>query len=218
MSYMLLCVLPNEIVATIYDFKKENAKKVITNYLRIAKMRRAAFLWLIFPFIEFSVMSLYTITIADKLDERIQTTHTNLTILLNSQFSRSTYNREMWRTLLNRVSKLLMYFYNKLATNNCLKNSNINYKYFKASVELWFKLCQKNYFWVYLSYLKTIKKSDRIVNAIIFKTIKNFADFRWSPIIVPDGLPSQWFGSNILRNCLYNYKLTTGTQRERSRY
>lgn len=214
MSYMLLCVLPNEIVTTIYDFKRENAKSVINNYLRIAKMRRAAFL----SCIEFSVMSLYTITIDGKPDELIQKVHTNLTILLNSQFSRSTYNREMWRKLLNRVSKLLMYFYNKLATNNCLKNSNINYKYFKASVELWFKLCQKNYFWLYLSYLKTTKKSDRIVKAIIFKTIKNFADFRWSPIIVPDGLPSQWLGSELMRNCLYNYKLTTGTQRERSRY
>jgi len=110
---MLLCVLPNEIVATIYDFKKENAKKVITNYLRIAKMRRTAFL----SFINFSVRSLYTITIADKPDELIQTTHTNLTILLNSQFSRSTYNREMWRTLLNRVSKLLMYFYIEINKN-----------------------------------------------------------------------------------------------------
>lgn len=213
MSYMLLCVLPNEIVTTIYDFKRENAKSVINNYLRIAKMRYAAFLY----FIEFSVMS-HTITIDGKPDELIQKIHTNLTILLNSQFSRSTYNREMWRKLLNRVSKLLMYFYNKLATNNCLKNSNINYKYFKASVELWFKLCQKNYCWVYLSYLKTTKKSDRIVKAITFKTIKNFADFRWSPIIVPDGLPSQWFSSELMRNCLYNYKLTTGTQRERSRY
>jgi len=214
MSYMLLSVLPNEIVTTIYNFKRENAKTVINNYLRIAKMRRAAFL----SFIEFSVMSLYTFMIDGKLDELIQKIHTNLTILLNSQFSRSTYNREMWRKLLNRVSKLLMYFYNKLATNNCLKNSNINYKYFKASVELWFKLCQKNYFWLYLSYLKTTKKSDRIVKAIKFKNIKNFAYFRWSPIIVPDGSPSQWFGSELLRNCLYNYKLTTGTQRERSRY
>ena len=211
---MLLSVLPNEIVTTIYNFKRENAKTVINNYLRIAKMRRAAFL----SFIEFSVMSLYTFMIDGKLDELIQKIHTNLTILLNSQFSRSTYNREMWRKLLNRVSKLLMYFYNKLATNNCLKNSNINYKYFKACVELWFKLCQKNYFWFYLSYLKTIKKSDRIVKAIIFKTIKNFAVFRWSPIVVSDWSPSHLFGSDLERNCLYNYKLTTGTQRERSRY
>ena len=216
MSYMLLSVLPNEIVTTIYNFKRENAKTVINNYLRIAKMRRAAFL----SFIEFSVMSLYTFMIDGKLDELIQKIHTNLTILLNSQFSRSTYNRDMWRKLLNRVSKLLMYFYNKLATNNCLKNSNINYKYFKASVELWFKLCQKNYFWFYLSYLKTIKprKANCLVKAITFKTIKNFADFRFSPIIVPDGSPLEWFGPQLMRNSLYNYKLTTGTHRERSRY
>ena len=185
---MLECVFPAEIVAMIYHFKNaKNAKIVINNYVRIAKMRRAAFL----SFIDFSVMSLYTITIADKPDELIQTTHRNLTILLNSQFS-STYSREMWRTLLNRVSKILMYYYNKLATNNCLKNSNINYKYFKACVELWFKLCQKNYFWLYLSYLKTIKprKANCLVKSITFKTIKNFADFRFSPIIVPDGSPS----------------------------
>ena len=211
MSYMLSCVLPYEIVALIYHFK--NAKIVINNYVRIAKMRRAAFL----SFIEFSVMSLYTITIADKPDELIQTTHTNLTILLNSQFSCSTYSREMWQTLLNRVSKILMYYYNKLATNNCLKNSNINYKYFKACIELWFKLCQKNYFWLYLSYLKTIKprKTDCLVKAITFKTIKNFADFRFSPII---GSHLECFSPQLLRNSLYNYKLTTGTQRERSRY
>ena len=217
MSYMLQCVLPDDIVAMIYYFKNANtAKIVITNYVRIAKMRRSAFL----SFINFSVMSLYTITIADKPDELIQTTHTKLTTLLNSQFSCSTYNREMWRTLLNRVSKILMYFYNKLATNNCLKNSNINYKYFKACVELWFKLCQKNYFWLYLSYLKTIKprKANCLVKAITFKTIKNFADFRCSPIIVPDGSPLEWFGPQLLRNSLYNYKLTTGTQRERNRY
>ena len=213
---MLLCVLPGVLVDMIYHFKIKSAKNVINNYLMIAKMRRGAFL----SFIDFSVMSLYTITIADKPDELIQTTHRNLTILLNSQFSCSTYSREMWRTLLNRVSKILMYYYNKLATNNCLKNSNINYKYFKACIELWFKLCQRNYFRLYLSYLKTIKsrKADRLVKSITFKTIKNFADFRFSPIIVPDGASSEWFDPQLLRNSLYNYKLTTGTHRERSRY
>ena len=191
MSYMLLCTLPEEVVNNIYDFKKINAANVIGNYFKMAKERHLVFKILSFYTVQdVSTYSIYSISFYSTssncpsgTDKVIKDIYNHLTIMYNSHYSRTNYLRHDWANVLGNISRILMYYYNRLAFSDCLKNKNINYKYLKSSIQLWFKLCQKYNLYLVLCYMQSAKKVNRNCKAIKLRTIKTFTEFRVSPLV-----------------------------------
>jgi hypothetical protein len=199
MSYLLLLEvlpLPNEIVDIIYGFMKVNAANTIGTYFKTAKRSSDVFVYLANYRVEYiSMFSIYSIrnfsirnnanTGVNLKDEVITTLYNNLIIMYKSHYSRANYSRNGWHCVLNNISQILMYYYNRLAFSDSLKKNNSNYNYLKACIELWFKLCQKYNFYLALFYVDSAKKVNRTIKAIQLRTrtIKNFAEFRVSPLV-----------------------------------
>jgi len=184
--------LPNEIVELIHGFMKVNAANAIGAHFKTAKRSYVAFVYLANYKVEYiSAFSIYSIRgnanyVAHYLkDEVITKLFNNLALMYRSHYSRANYSRNAWRCVLNNISQILMYYYNRLAFSYSLKKNNINYNYLKACIELWFKLCQKYNFYLALFYINSAKKVNRLVKAIQLRTrtIKNFAEFRVSPLV-----------------------------------
>jgi hypothetical protein len=182
--------LPNEIVELIYGFMKVNAANAIGTYFKTSKQSNAAFVFLENYRVQYiSVFSIYSIRgnanyVAHYIeDEVITTLYNNLVIMYGSHYSRANYSRNTWHRVLNNISQILMYYYNRLAFSDSLKKNNVNYAYLKMCIELWFKLCQKYNLYLILCYLKSAKRVNRNDKAIKLRTIKNFAEFRVSPLV-----------------------------------
>ena len=184
--------LPNEIVELIYGFMKVNAANAIGTYFKTSKSSNAAFVYLANYKVHYiSITSIYSIRnnanyVAHYLkDEVITKLYNNLIIMYKSHYSRAKYSRNTWHCVLNNISQILMYYYNRLAFSDSLKKNNVNYTYLKMCIELWFKLCQKYNFYLALFYLDSAKKVKCTVKAIQLRTrtIKNFAEFRVSPLV-----------------------------------
>lgn len=183
--------LPNEIVDIIYGFMKVNAANVIGAYFKTTKRSCAVYVYLAnYGVRDISAFSIYSIRgnanlVSNLKDEVIITLYNNLVIMYSSHYSRANYSRNGWRYVLNNISQILMYYYNRLAFSDSLKKNNVNYNYLKMCIELWFKLCQKYNLYLLLSYLASAKKVNRTVKAIQLRTrtIKNFAEFRVSPLV-----------------------------------
>jgi len=184
--------LPNEIVELICGFMKVNAANAIGSYFKTAKQSNVAFVYLANYKVEYiSAFSIYSIRgntnyVAHYLkDEVITKLYNNLIIMYKSHYSRANYSRNAWHCVLNNISQILMYYYNRLAFSDSLKKNNINYYYLKACIELWFKLCQKYNFYLVLFYITSAKKIKCTIKAIQLRTrtIKNFAEFRVSPLV-----------------------------------
>jgi hypothetical protein len=184
--------LPNEIVDIIYGFMKVNAANAIGSYFKTAKQSKAAFEYLANYEVHYiSLFSIYSIRnnanyVAHYLkDEVIIKLYNNLIIMYGSHYSRANYSRTDWHRVLNNISQILMYYYNRLAFSDSLKKNNVNYAYLKMCIELWFKLCQKYNFYLALFYINSAKKVNCVVKAIQLRTrtIKNFAEFRVSPLV-----------------------------------
>ena len=199
--------LPNEIVEIIYEFMKVNAVNVIINYLNNAKKRHSVYVYFAKYKVDYiSAFSIYSINsiVNNNLgkDEIIETIYKNLVWMYGAHYSRTYYSRNGWRYVLNNISQILMYYYNRLAFSDSLKKNNVNYNYLKMCIELWFKLCQKYNFYLLLSYLESAKKVNRNIKAIQLRTrtIKNFAEFRVSPLVTMrfDDYKSLWFNSNYI--------------------
>lgn len=211
MSYMLLFALPAEVIDMIYQFKKINAANVIGNYFRMARARHRAFLYFVsFGIEEIHFSSTGIATIDGAPDILIKDIYTNLMTLYKSHYSyRSTIvGRNAWQYVLNKISKMLMFYYNRLALSNLLKKKTMNYKYLRSSIELWFKLCQKYHFYLMLHYLKNTKKVDSNRKAIQVKNIKTFVEFRISPIVNFCERGANEFMDVRGENWWYNYKRT----------
>ena len=188
---------PNEIVELIYGFMKVNAANVIGAHFKTAKQSNAAFVYLANYKVHYiSITSIYSIRnnanyVAERVrahylkDEVITTLYNNLIIMYGSHYSRANYSRNTWHCVLNNISQILMYYYNRLAFSDSLKKNNVNYTYLKMCIELWFKLCQKYNFYLALFYLASAKKVNCTIKAIQLRTrtIKNFAEFRVSPLV-----------------------------------
>ena len=191
MYYLLLQeVLPYDVVEIIYEFMKVNAVNVIINYLNNAKKRHSVYVYFAKYKVEYiSAFSIYSINsiVNNNLgkDEIIETIYKNLVWMYGAHYSRTYYSRNGWRYVLNNISQILMYYYNRLAFSDSLKKNNVNYNYLKMCIQLWFKLCQKYNLYLLLSYLASAKKVNRTVKAIQLRTrtIKNFAEFRVSPLV-----------------------------------
>ena len=184
--------LPNEIVELIYGFMKVNAANAIGTYFKTSKSSNAAFVYLANYKVHYiSITSIYSIRnnanyVAHYLkDEVITKLYNNLIIMYKSHYSRAKYSRNTWHCVLNNISQILMYYYNRLAFSDSLKKNNINYNYLKGCIEVWFKLCQKYNFYLALFYINSAKKVNCVVKAIQLRTrtIKNFAEFRVSPLV-----------------------------------
>jgi len=184
--------LPNEIVELIYGFMKVNSANVIGSYFKTSKRSYDVFVYLANYRVEYiSVFSIYSIRgnanyVAHYLkDEVITTLYNNLVIMYGSYYSRINYSRNTWHRVLNNISQILMYYYNRLAFSDSLKKNNVNYTYLKMCIELWFKLCQKYNFYLALFYVDSAKKINHTIKAIKLRTrtIKNFAEFRVSPLV-----------------------------------
>lgn len=205
MSYLLLQeVLPYDVVDIIYEFMKVNAVNVIINYLNNAKKRYSVYVYFAKYKVEYiSALSIYSINSIVNYhlgkDEIIETIYKNLVLMYGAHYSR-TYKRYGWRYVLNNISHILMYYYNRLAFSDSLKKNNVNYNYLKMCIQLWFKLCQKYNFYLLLSYIDSAKKVNRNIKAIKLRTIKNFAEFRVSPLVTMrfDDYKSLWFNSNYI--------------------
>ena len=208
MYYLLLQkVLPYDVVEIIYEFMKVNAVNVIINYLNNAKKRHSVYVYFAKYKVEYiSAFSIYSINsiVNNNLgkDEIIETIYKNLVWMYGAHYSRTYYSRNGWRYVLNNISQILMYYYNRLAFSDCLKKNNVNYNYLKMCIQLWFKLCQKYNFYLLLSYIDSVKKVNRNIKAIQLRTrtIKNFAEFRVSPLVTMrfDDYKSLWFNSNYI--------------------
>jgi hypothetical protein len=187
--------LPNEIVELIYGFMKVNAANVIGAHFKTSKQSNAAFVYLANYKVHYisitSIYSIYSIRgnanyVAHYLkDEVITKLYNNLIIMYKSHYRRVNYSRNTWHCVLNNISQILMYYYNRLAFSDSLKKNNVNYSYLKMCIELWFKLCQKYNFYLVLFYLDSAKKVKCTIKAIKLRTrtIKNFAEFRVSPLV-----------------------------------
>ena len=184
--------LPNEIVELIFGFMKVNAANAIGAYFKTTKQSNAVFVYLANYRVEYiSITSIYSIRnnanyVAHYLkDEVIIELYNNLIIMYKSHYSRANYSRNTWHCVLNNISQILMYYYNRLAFSDSLKKNNINYNYLKMCIQLWFKLCQKYNFYLSLFYIDSAKKVKCTVKAIQLRmrTIKNFAEFRVSPLV-----------------------------------
>jgi hypothetical protein len=185
--------LPNEIVDIIYGFMKVNAANIICAHFKTAKRSKDVFVFLANYRVEYiSAFSIYSITGNNNLvvhanlkDEVITKLLYNLALMYRSYYSRANYSRNAWRCVLNNISQILMYYYNRLAFSDSLKKNNINYNYLKGCIEVWFKLCQKYNFYLALFYINSAKKVNCVVKAIQLRTrtIKNFAEFRVSPLV-----------------------------------
>ena len=208
MYYLLLQeVLPYDVVEIIYEFMKVNAVNVIINYLNNAKKRHSVYVYFAKYKVEYiSAFSIYSINsiVNNNLgkDEIIETIYKNLVWMYGAHYSRTYYSRNGWRYVLNNISQILMYYYNRLAFSDSLKKNNVNYNYLKMCIQLWFKLCQKYNFYLLLSYIDSAKKVNRNIKAIQLRTrtIKNFAEFRVSPLVTMrfDDYKSLWFNSNYI--------------------
>jgi uncharacterized protein (UPF0305 family) len=189
--------LPNEIVELIYGFMKVNAANAIGSYFKTAKQSNAVFEYLAnYRVQDISMFSIYSIRnnanyVAERVrahylkDEVITKLYNNLIIMYKSHYRRVNYSRNTWHCVLNNISQILMYYYNRLAFSDSLKKNNVNYNYLKRCIELWFKLCQKYNFYLSLFYLDSAKKVKCTIKAIQLRTrtIKNFAEFRVSPLV-----------------------------------
>jgi len=203
--------LPNEVVDIIYECMKVNAANVIGNYFRMARARHRAFLYFVsFGIEEIHFSSTGIATIDGAPEHLIKDIYTNLMTLYRSHYSyRSTIvGRNSWQYVLNKISKMLMFYYNRLALSNLLKKKTMNYKYLRASIELWFMLCQKYHFYLMLHYLKSTNKMDSNRKAIQIKNIKTFVEFRISPIVNFRERGANEFMDVRGENWWYNYKLT----------
>lgn len=191
MSYLLLQeVLPYDVVEIIYEFIKVNAVNVIINYLNNAKKRHSVYVYFAKYKVEYiSALSIYSINSIVNYhlgkDKVIEDLYKNLVWMYGAHYSRTYYKRNGWRYVLNNISQILMYYYNRLAFCDSLKKNNVNYNYLKMCIQLWFKLCQKYNFYLLLSYIDSAKKVNRNIKAIKLRTrtIKNFAEFRLSPLV-----------------------------------
>lgn len=196
MYYLLLQeVLPYDVVEIIYEFMKVNAVNVIINYLNNAKKRHSVYVYFAKYKVEYiSALSIYSIYSINSIvnyhlgkDKVIEDLYKNLTFMYGAHYhySRTYYKRNGWRYVLNNISHILMYYYNRLAFSDSLKKNNVNYNYLKMCIQLWFKLCQKYNFYLLLSYIDSAKKVNRNIKAIQLRTrtIKNFAEFRVSPLV-----------------------------------
>ena len=206
MSYKLLLEvlpLPNEIVDIIHEFMKVNAANVIYAYFANAKRRYNVFVYLSHYSIEYiSEQSIYSINslynanandfanaFANANDKVIVDLYKHLVFMYGAHYSRTKYMRNGWANVLGNVSQILMYYYNRLAFSDSLKNKNSNYVYLKACIQLWFKLCQKYNLYLVLCYLKSAKRVNRNDKAIKLRTIKNFAEFRIAPLVTYAKMP-----------------------------
>ena len=230
MSYMLLLEvlsLPNEIVDIIYEFMKVNAVNAIINHFKNAKKRDEAFKTLShysFEYISnitiYSINSIYynnfNLINSNLKDKVIEDIYKDLIILHQSHYPRVKYLRHHWANVLGNTSLILMHYYNRLAFSDSLKKKNINYIYLTASIQLWFKLCQKYNLYLVLFYMKSAKKVDRNSKAIQLRTIKNFAEFRLAPLVTYAKMPENNIGNEM--GLMRNHRLLRLNAFERSIY
>jgi uncharacterized protein YejL (UPF0352 family) len=212
--------LPNEIVDIIYEFMKVNAVNAIINHFKNAKKRHEAFSELSHYSLGYisinTIYSIYSINNSNFKDKVIEDIYKDLIILHESHYPRVKYLRHHWANVLGNTSQILMHYYNRLAFSDSLKKKNINYIYLTASIQLWFKLCQKYNLYLVLCYMKSAKKIDRNSKAIQLRTIKNFAEFRLAPLVTYAKMPENNIGNE--RGLMRNHRLLGFNAYERSIY
>ena len=176
MAYMLLCVLPKDIVEIIYKFKIKNIELKAYAFKYFTK-----FVVCDYGYIKSDVYpGVYDLDKLYKKHIKIEYIYDHLTYMLESFYLKE---RQKLQPILNHISKHLMFYYNILLHENSLKRNNTNYKYLKASIELWFKLCQKNNLYLLLVYIKSADKKHCSESANNLSNIRDFAKFIISPIV-----------------------------------
>ena len=198
MSYILLCVLPKDIVQIITHFiNSMNAFKFFTKFTFDVK---------------YGKINLVSYPIAHGHNQyelyekhmKIEYISHYLTSMLECNFY---YSREKLQPILNYISKHLMYHYNILYEKNSLEKKNTNYEYLKASIKLWFKLCQKYNLYLLLCLIKDGKKHIKIFNSNKIDRLETFSQFGVSPTLLLDKVYNKDCHDKEIRLSIFNKKM-----------
>jgi len=183
MVYILLKVLPRDIVEYIYNINKwRNASNIIMKHYNNIIYKHDILNCIV------KMISNDTYEFNDINYDLQYNLYNYLQIIINSEFNREKYNHYFWQSFLHMLSKMLMYFYNTLGIRNKLVNNNIYYKNLKKSITLWFKLCTKHNIKLALMFNST-NLSKSIDEFIYFRArnilkINNFNRFKYSPYVL----------------------------------
>jgi hypothetical protein len=128
MAYMLLCVLPKEIVKIIYHFN--NSEYVFIYFTKFIVKKNGKINSVLYPLVH-DLNELY------QKHMKIENIYNYLTSMLecNSRYSRP---REELQPLLHDISKHLMFCYNILYVEDSLKKENTKKKHLIDTIKLWF--------------------------------------------------------------------------------
>jgi hypothetical protein len=198
MAYMLLCVLPKEIVEIIYHFN--NSEYAFIYFTKFTLDNKYGKINSVF----------YQRDHGHNLNElyekhmKIEYISRYLTSMLECNFY---YSREKLQPILNYISKHLMHRYNILYVKNSLKKKNTNYEYLEASIKLWFKLCQKYNLYLLLCLINDGKKHIKIFNSNKINGLETFSQFAISPILLLDKVYNKDYHDKEITLSLFNHKM-----------
>jgi hypothetical protein len=221
MAYMLLCVLPKEIVEIIYHFN--NSEYAFIYFTKFTVKKNGKINSVLYPLVH-DLNELY------QKHMKIENIYNYLTSMLvcNSRYSRP---REELQPLLHDISKHLMFCYNiwyvedslkkentkkkhlidtiKLwfnCTEDSLKKDNTKKKNLIDAIKLWFKLCQKYNLYLLLCFIKDDKIYKGIFNTNKMGKLETFSHFLISPIVLLNKFNNKEFINKDTENLLYNEK------------
>jgi hypothetical protein len=195
---MLLCVLPKDIVKIITHFiNSENAFNFFTKFTFDVKYGKI-------NLVSYSRAHGHNLNELYEKYMKIEYISRYLTSMLECNFY---YSREKLQPILNHISKHLMYRYNILYVENSLEKKNTNYEYLKASIKLWFKLCQKYNLCLLLCLINDGKKHIKIFNNNKINSLETFSQFAFSPTVLLDEVYNKDCRDKDIRLSLFNKKM-----------
>ena len=204
--FILLCILPPEIVNIIYRFiLEDNAGAIICYWIKKYITKH--------DIISFSIHQItYHGAMTNELCNIGSNAHISaLKYILANDYSKKIYDGEFWRHYLNLLSKRLMELYNKLWLYNKDTKKNTEYCNYKNAVEYWFRLCLKHNLYLRVD-TKLRPRNISIGNSTItyvnsgeIKPIKNFNNFMTAPNILDFYDPIAPEDNYIYHNYSYAY-------------
>ena len=196
MAYMLLCVLPKEIVKIIYHFN--NSEYAFIYFTKFTVKKNGKINSVLYPLVH-DLNELY------QKHMKIENIYNYLTSMLecNSHYSRP---REELQPLLYDISKHLMFCYNIWYVEDSLKKENTKKKHLIDAIKLWFKLCQKYNLYLLLCFIKDGKIYKGIFNTNKMGRLETFSHFLISPIVLLNKFNNKEFINKDTENLLYNEK------------
>ena len=204
MSYILLLILPYDIVEYIDNINKQRkACAIIINSYKNHIDRNFALKFIVKMII---IDACHFYDVKDDIEFNL---YKYLKIICEAQFNREKYDHYFWQCFLHMLSKTLMYFYYTVAIYHNIydvkRKNNIYYINLKKSIKLWFLLCNKYNIKLAFIFKKNILSGQH--NEFIYTKarnilkINNFNKFLYAPYVVDneDFFIENNFATNYLR-------------------